>query len=138
MLTLFVCIGCICFAFFVEKFLGKRPCNLCLMERWFAYSFVGVFLLHFYHLHFANVLSFLNFGGGAGVSLYHILLEKGALVSSCKFNLEMLKSQISCGVVGFVLWGQSLTIWVFAIYLGLFVLFLLNFFNQQTIKTKTK
>jgi disulfide bond formation protein DsbB len=124
LLTLFICITCICFAFFVEKFLGKKPCNLCLVERWFLYGFVGVFLLHFYHLRFANILSLLNFTGGMGVSFYHILLEKGVIVAACKFNLEMLKSQISCGVVGFRLFGFSLTIWVFALYLLLFVCFL--------------
>ena len=87
-IALLVCLTCICFAFFVEKFLGKRPCNLCLVERWFLYGFVGVFLLHFYHLRFANILSLLNFGGGAGVSLYHILLEsKGPRNSHLSFQV---------------------------------------------------
>ena len=125
----------ICFAFYIELALKFIPCSLCKIERLILYLYITVFVL-FKKCKYFSVFAFVNFASGLCVCLYHIMLEKGIIVDSCKFNISMLNSNVSCAVVSFEIMGVSLTQFVFLFYFCiLFFLFVEYKRNVKNVKS---
>ena len=122
---LFFCILTISIAYFVQYFLGHKPCNLCLIERIPYLSSPILILLMFIIDKFKLIISILVltlFIMGSIVSFYHVGIEQGFFNESFVCNLggikenlskeELLKSlqnsPISCKDVTFRFLGLSL------------------------------
>ncbi len=115
----------ILFALYVEYFLGHKPCNLCLLQR---FPYIITVILIVLVLTFKNLerLSFLFlsliFFAGSLLALYHVGIEQGLISESfvCGNNidtsiidkseiLKQLKNKaISCKDVTFAIFGVSL------------------------------
>ena len=122
---LFFCILSISIAYFIQYFLGHKPCNLCLIERIPYLSSLILISLIFIINKFEVIISIIVlalFIIGSIVSFYHVGIEKGFFNESFVCNLggvkenlsieELLKSlqnaPISCKDVTFRFLGLSL------------------------------
>ena len=115
----------ILFAFYVEYFLGHKPCNLCLLQR-LPYMLVIVVIILTVIFKSFERLSFLIlsiiFLSGSLLALYHFGIEQGIISESfvCASDInaatlnkeEILKQlqirQVSCKDVTFTIFGFSL------------------------------
>ena len=122
---LFFCIITISIAYFIQYFLGHKPCNLCLIERIPYLLSLILIPLMFIIDKFKSIISILVltlFIMGSIVSFYHVGIEQGFFNESFVCNLggikenlskeELLKSlqnsPISCKDVTFRFLGLSL------------------------------
>ena len=122
---LFFCIITISIAYFIQYFLGHKPCNLCLIERIPYLLSLILIPLMFIIDKFKSIISILVltlFIMGSIVSFYHLGIEQGFFNESFVCNLggikenlskeELLKSlqnsPISCKDVTFRFLGLSL------------------------------
>mgnify|MGYP001478053928 CR=1 FL=1 len=122
---LFFCILTISIAYFIQYFLGHKPCNLCLIERIPYLLSLILIPLMFIIDKFKSIISILVltlFIMGSIVSFYHVGIEQGFFNESFVCNLggikenlskeELLKSlqnsPISCKDVTFRFLGLSL------------------------------
>ena len=115
----------ILFAFYVEFFLGHKPCNLCLLERIPYFAAILITILSFVFKNFKKI-AFLIIGIifllSTILSIYHVGIEQGLIEESfiCRSSLELNtldkeqllreleKSVISCKNVTFYILGFSL------------------------------
>ena len=122
-LVLLFCIASILIAYYIQFYLKITPCNLCYIERWFLYFYIILFAFNKYcflkikQTIIFYILCIANFFAGCCVCFYHILIERGIVVSSCLFDVKMLSSTISCAIIGFELFGFSLSSIIFLFYL---------------------
>jgi len=115
----------LCIAYFIEYFLGHKPCNLCLIERipyFAAIIFISFALFLNKYEKIISIVVGLFFIFGAIVSIYHVGIEKGIFSESLMCNIsntldnptseellkELEKKTISCKEVTFSLFGISL------------------------------
>ena len=123
---LFFCIITISIAYFIQYFLGHKPCNLCLIERIPYLLSLILIPLMFIIDKFKSIISILVltlFIMGSIVSFYHVGIEQGAFSESLVCNLgvnneslskeELLKqlerkTAVSCKEVTFRVLGLSL------------------------------
>ena len=115
----------ILFAFYVEYFLGHKPCNLCLLQRlpYIITVILIVFVLIFKNLERLSFLFLsLTFLSGSLLAIYHVGIEHGLISESfvCGNNIDtsitdkneimkQLKNKaISCKDVTFAIFGVSL------------------------------
>ena len=112
-------------AYFIQYFLGHKPCNLCLIERIPYISSLILISLIFIIKKFEKTIAYiilLFFITGTIISFYHVGIEQGFFSESMVCNLqkidqnltknELLKqlenSPVSCKDVTFRFLGQSL------------------------------
>ena len=112
-------------AYFIEYFLGYKPCNLCLLER-IPYALSIIIILANFKFKFNDksilLVLIIIFVVSALLSIYHLGIEQGLIeesfVCSTKDNLNLNKEQllqelqkmnISCKNVAFTIFGLSLT-----------------------------
>jgi len=112
-------------AYFIEYFLGYKPCSLCLLER-IPYALSIIIILADFKIKFNDKYTLLVliviFVVSALLSIYHLGIEQGLIeesfVCSTKDNLNLNKEQllqelqkmnISCKNVAFTIFGLSLT-----------------------------
>tara|TARA_E500000178_G_C16967111_1_gene729034 strand:- start:994 stop:1476 length:483 start_codon:yes stop_codon:yes gene_type:complete len=112
-------------AYFIQYFLGHKPCNLCLLERipYFAAIILIslIFIFNKYEKSLSFIVSFF-FICGAIISFYHFGIEQGFFSESLVCDLgssnkassaqdllkQLEKEKISCKDVTFKLLGFSL------------------------------
>ncbi len=113
-------------AFFIEHFLGHKPCNLCLIER-IPYGLSIILIITIFVLKknekFIVLLLILTFVFSLAISIYHFGIEQGFFQESAVCNVknfsenvtkeDLLKQLnakiISCKDVTFRIFGLSLT-----------------------------
>ena len=124
-LILFFSIFSILFAYYVEFFLGHKPCNLCLLER-IPYTLSIIIIIFYLIFKRFEKITFLILGIifiiATLLSIYHVGIEKGFIQESpiCEtrsgLNIldknellkELQKNPISCKNVTFSIFGLSL------------------------------
>ncbi len=138
-------------AYFIEYFLGHKPCNLCLVERVpYFISIILISLFLAFDKYEKHLLFFLGlvFAVGAIISFYHFGIEQGFFSESlvCKLSgnptdlspedllKELKKSTISCKDVTFTLFGFSLATFNTIISLAISVIMFKKFFNYDKNK----
>jgi len=113
-------------AFFIEHFLGHKPCNLCLIER-IPYGLSIILIITIFVIKknekFIVLLLILTFVFSLAISIYHFGIEQGFFQESAVCNVknfsenvtkeDLLKQLnariISCKDVTFRIFGLSLT-----------------------------
>ena len=147
--TLFLMIGSLFAAYFIEYGLGHKPCKLCLYQRLpYFFSIVlilNILLIRKYEKFSLLILSLIMLVG-ASLAFYHYGIEQGFLNESfiCEdsnlvneMNKEEILSQlrenvISCKDVTFTLLGFSLASINTIFSLILFVIFMKLYKNYET------
>ena len=113
-------------AFFIDHFLGYKPCNLCLIER-IPYGLSIILIITIFVIKknekFIVLLLILTFVFSLAISIYHFGIEQGFFQESAVCNVknfsenvtkeDLLKQLnariISCKDVTFRIFGLSLT-----------------------------
>ena len=113
-------------AFFIDHFLGYKPCNLCLIER-IPYGLTIILIITIFVIKknekFIVLLLILTFVFSLAISIYHFGIEQGFFQESAVCNVknfsenvtkeDLLKQLnariISCKDVTFRIFGLSLT-----------------------------
>ena len=113
-------------AFFIEHFLGHKPCNLCLIER-IPYGLSIILIITIFVIKknekFIVLMLILTFVFSLAISIYHFGIEQGFFQESAVCNVknfnenvtkeDLLKQLntrvISCKDVTFRIFGLSLT-----------------------------
>ena len=113
-------------AFFIDHFLGYKPCNLCLIER-IPYGLTIILIITIFVIKknekFIVLMLILTFVFSLAISIYHFGIEQGFFQESAVCNVknfnenvtkeDLLKQLnariISCKDVTFRIFGLSLT-----------------------------
>ena len=113
-------------AFFIDHFLGYKPCNLCLIERipyWLSIILIITIFVIKKNEKFIVLLLILTFVFSLAISIYHFGIEQGFFQESAVCNVknfsenvtkedllkQLIARIISCKDVTFRIFGLSLT-----------------------------
>lgn len=138
-------------AYFIEKILGYKPCNLCLIERIPYFGVIIIItlslLMQKFERFFLLLISFIFFIATV-ISIYHFGIEQGFFTESfvCESKNQMLnlskedllkelsRKPISCKEVNFRFFGLSLATINSIVSLILSIITIRLFFNYEKNK----
>ena len=85
-------------AFFIEHFLGHKPCNLCLIER-IPYGLSIILIITIFVLKknekFIVLLLILTFVFSLAISIYHFGIEQGFFQESAVCNVKNFSENVT-------------------------------------------
>ncbi|MDR1488582.1 MAG: disulfide bond formation protein B [Holosporales bacterium] len=134
MIIIITCLFLVGGSFFIDNFLGKKPCDLCLITRYshLTIAFLAIASLFFTNTTLKKGLIVMLFGALC-FGFYHVGVENHWWSGPAHCTTDLLPTLstaidgqingIRCDVVNFAIFGISLTVYNFVALAGLFWIF---------------